>query len=201
VISLECVQEVIPLSVIWSQAIRTSSTTYDFVAMVRNKNVDNASHYLAYTFTAFDEKGNTLSSVNGTTTPALDGDFPIILQNVPVASRIKTLTTDLYDYDHYAVRDKSLAPSLRVTNTRYEAGDISRVYAQINNTKRVTFSNVPVKVLLYDVDNNVFATGETIIPFLDKEEQRLITFTWTEQFQVAPNKIRVYPILDPFSPQ
>lgn len=78
---------------------------------------------------------------------------------------------------------------------------VQRGYAQINNTKRVTFSNVPVKVLLYDVDNNVFATGETIIPFLDKEEQRLITFTWTEQFQVAPNKIRVYPILDPFSPQ
>jgi hypothetical protein len=198
---LKCTQEVIPLSVLWSQAIPTSTTTYDFVAMITNKNIDNSSRNLAYTFTAFDERGNALTAIRGTTTPAIDGDFPLIVQNVPVTARIKTLTTDLSDEAHYAVLGKSPVPAIRVGATRYEAGDISRVYAIVTNTKRLTFSNVPFRVLLYDVNNNVFAAGESVIPFIDKEEERQIIFTWPEHFIVPPTRIRVYPILSPFIPQ
>ena len=55
--SLRCTEEVLPLTVLWSRALNTSKDTYDLVAMVSNKNINNASYELKYIFKAYDENG------------------------------------------------------------------------------------------------------------------------------------------------
>ncbi|MFA6608881.1 MAG: hypothetical protein WCT07_03160 [Candidatus Paceibacterota bacterium] len=196
--SLRCSEEIIPLSVMWSRALQTGTSTYDFVTMVSNKNINNTSKALGYTFTAYDENGNQIKIVEGTTTAPVNSDFPIIKQNINLSQKPKEIVVKLFDTSHFTVDEKPTSPTVRTMNIKYEAGNIPRVYATVVNTKRITISNLPVRVVVYDGNNNAFAAGETIINFLDKEGLQNIAFTWSQSFTQTPSKIRIYPIFDAF---
>lgn len=197
--SLRCSQDVFPLSVDWSRAVRTSSTTYDFLALISNKNIDNAPRTISYTFIAYDVAGNEMTRIEGRTVAPIDGDFPIIKQNVTLPQQPGEITVVLQsNVPHYKVLEKPTVPTLRIVNSRYEEGAIPRVYATIINQKRILLRDLPVRVFLYDADGNVYAGGETVISSLDKESSQDIVFTWNKAFPFAPTKIRVFPILDPF---
>lgn len=197
--SLRCFQETVPLTVSWARALQTSSTTYDFVAYVSNKNLDNAPKSLPFTFIAYTSDGLEMMRMTGTTTAPIDGDFPIIVQNVKLPYRPGSLSATVgQNLPHYKTLEKPTVPTLRVANTRYEAGATPRVYATVVNQKRILLRNLPVRVLLYDAQGNVYGAGETVIPELPKESSFDIVFTWNSAFTEAPTKIRVFPILDPF---
>ncbi len=198
VCSLRCTSEVEPLAVLWSQALKTSSTTYDLVAMISNKNIDNASHNISYTFSVYNVQGEAIGEIKGITLAPVDGDFPIIKQSIGISQTPSKVTLSIEDGPHYKVHEKPTSPTLRITNEHYEPGNLPRVYATITNTKRTTVSNLPIKVVLYDENNNAYAVGETVIPRLDKEETKEVSFTWDNPLPFAPTKIRVYPIFDPF---
>lgn len=197
--SLRCTQDVIPLIVSWARALPTSSSTYDFAAVITNKNIDNAPRDVAYTFTAYNREGKELYKVDGTTIVPIDGDFPVVAQNIALPEAPHEVSAVVAsNVPHYTVLEKPTTPTIRVVGTRYEAGSIPRVYATLINTKRLSFVNLPVRVLLYDAEGNVYAAGQTIVPALGKEGTREIVFTWDRAFPVAPTQIRVFPILDPF---
>lgn len=195
---LMCKQDVIPLTVKWSRALPVSPNTYDIVAMISNKNINNASRALTYLFTVYDKNGQIITTTTGSTVAPINGDFPIIKQNIKMDKMPKEVITQLFDGLHYKVTEKPTSPTVRQVNTRYEAGDIPRVFSSIINTKRVTISNLPVRAVLYDMYDNAFAVGETVIPFLDKEQMKDISFTWGMTFKQSPTRINIYPIFDPF---
>lgn len=197
--SLRCKEQVIPLSVLWSRALPTGSSTYDFVAYVSNKNLDNAPKEISYIFSAYNANGAVFYTLQGKTAVPTDGDFPVIVQNISLKEKPAEVGVQFEtDVPHYKVLEKPTDPTLKVVNTRYETGSIPRVYATVINTKRLPLSNIPVRVLLYDANGNVYGAGETVIPTLGKEESKDIVFTWTRAFKEGPTKIRVFPILDPF---
>lgn len=196
--SLKCVQEVTPLTSLWAQSIMTSSSTYDLVGMVSNKNIDNASRYLDYTFTVFGDAGSVLAVFNGRTSAPIDGDFPITMQNVHISGAPVSTLLELHDQPHYSVPARPSVPTLNITGIRYEGGNVTRVYAIVKNTKQVVLNTIPVKVILFDINDNAYAIGDTIIPHLDKEGVEDISFVWPYGFKNNPTKIRIYPILDPF---
>ena len=199
VCSLRCSQDVIPLSISFARAVPSGPSSYDFIALVSDKNIDNAPQKIGYTFIAYDADGTELAQFSGITIVPIDGDFPIIEQNVRLTSAPYEVRAVLQsNVPHYKVLEKPTMPTLRVSGTRYEAGSVPRVYATLTNTKRIPFTNLPVRVLLYDADGNAYAGGQTIIPALGKEESKEIVFTWNGAFPTAPTRIRIFPILDPF---
>ncbi len=196
--SMRCSNEVVPISTAWARALKISTDKYDFVGMASNKNIDNAPRSVTYTFTAYDSRGVVLTVASGTTIVPVDGEFPIIAQNINLSKEPKELILDITDGPHYIVNDLPTSPSVRILNSRYEAGNIPHVYATVINTKRVAISNLVVRTVLFDADDNAYGAGETVIPFLDKEGSQNISFTWDNSFEITPTKIRVYPIFDPF---
>lgn len=195
---LRCYSEVVPLEVLWSRALQTSKTTYDLVAMVSNKNIDNASHGVTYVFTMYNKQGGLIGEISGATIAPVDGDFPIIKQSVVLNQQPYKVTLQIEDTAHYKVHEKPTSPTLRITNERYEAGAIPRVYATITNTKRLTVTQLPIRVVLFDEQDNAYAAGEALVPRLEKEEKKEISFTWDNPLPYPPTRIRVYPIFDPF---
>lgn len=193
-----CSSEVIPLDVLWSRALRTSKTTYDLVAMVSNKNINNASHSITYTFTVYDIQGQIIQEFKGETIAPVGGDFPIIIQSVSFSRTPRNVTINIQDGVHFSVAEKPTSPTLSVTNERYETGLIPRVYATIKNNKRITIDSLPVMVVLFDENNNGYAVGGTVIPRLEKEEVKEVSFTWDAPLPYSPIRIKIYPIFDPF---
>lgn len=196
--ALRCTAEVQTQRIIWARALETAPNTYDLVAFISNKNIDSATPSLMYTFTAYDNDGNVLIVATGTTPSLLDGEFPIIIQGVRLPVELKNVTADLYPGKYFAIKNPSISSSVSVSNIRYEGGDNPKVFANVINTKRTTFTDLPVRVILYDIEGNAYGAGETIIPFLDKESSAQVSFVWKQAFQNNPVKIRVYPIVDPF---
>lgn len=198
VCALRCTEDVVPLRVAWSRALKTAPYTYDFVALVSNKNIDNAPRLLPYTFTAYGEEGEVLASITGTTTSPVDGNFPIVRQNIRLEKEPKEIITEIKNSAHFTVKELPSSPTLRVSTPRYEAGSIPRVYTTISNTKRLSMYNLPIRILLYDNTDTVIGVGETLVPFLDKEESKEISFSWNLPFENPPTVMRVYPVFDPF---
>lgn len=197
--SLKCASEIIPLSVSWSRAIPTSSSTYDLVALISNKNVDNSTPLLPYIFVVFGADGTPMAQINGTTPVPVDGEFPVIATKVSLPSAPSSVSLIVnQNVPFSAVNERANNPTLRVTTTRYEEGAIPRVYATIVNTKRLRLKNVAVRAVLYDDRGNAYAIGQTLIDLLEKEGIQDVVFTWNAPLPFAPTKIRVYPILDPF---
>jgi hypothetical protein len=146
----------------------------------------------------YDDNGTQIATSTGSTISPVDGNFPIITQGVFLTKKPKDVIAQLIDGPHFSIKESATSPTIRQTNTRYEAGVIPRVYSTIINTKRITISNLPVRVVLYNSSNNAMGVGETIIPFLDKEGTQEISFTWDIPFTESPTKITIYPIFDPF---
>lgn len=196
--SLRCESEVVPLAVLWTRIIKLSDTTYDLVAMVSNKNINNSASIVKYTFIVYGESGEILKEEKGVTKTPVNGDFPIINLAVPVTGTPKTLVVQIEDGPHYIVKEKSTSPTISIVNERYEEGSNPRVYATVQNRKRQTIRELPVKVILYDQDNNAYAVGQTVIPELAKEESKSVSFVWSSPLEKPPVRIRAYPIFDPF---
>lgn len=199
---LVCKNDVEPLTVPWARAIKVGEGTYDLVALISNKNINNASYATGYTFFVYNQQGDIIGKLMGTTTAPVDGDFPIIKQAVQIPQVPAQVTMILDDTEHYMVQEKPTSPTIRVANERYENIDnVSRVYATIINTKRVSMLNLPVRVILFDEKGNAYAVGETVIPLLDKEAVKEVTFVWNWTLPFSPTRIKVYPIFDPFVAQ
>ncbi len=198
--ALMCTSDVKPLSVVWAKAIRLGKdvVNYDLVAFVTNTNIDNAARGVGYTFNLFDENGNLYQTFTGSTTVPLDGSFPLIIQNVTLSKAPSNVTATLTEGNHFKVIESPTSPTVRVTGRRYEAGVIPRVYATIANSKRIDIVNLPVRALLFDNNDNVYAVGQTIIPSLPKEGTQEVIFTWGESLPYPPTRIGIYPIFDPF---
>jgi hypothetical protein len=198
VCALRCSSEVIPLSVLWTRILKTSNNTYDLIAMVSNKNINNATNNVPYTFTVYNEKGQPMQDIKGITVTPVNGDFPIIEQSVVISGNPRTVTIQIGDGPHYNVNEKPTSPTLSISNEHYEPGQIPRVYVTVQNKKRMTIRDLPVKVILFDQENNAYAVGSTVIPELGKEESKDVSFTWSAPLPYPPLRIRAYPIFDPF---
>jgi hypothetical protein len=193
-----CKQDVSPLTVVWSKAVTTGKNMYDLVALVTNANIDNASKEVGYSFSVYDKEGSLITTMNGSTTAPLDGKFPIIIQNVSLQQEPANTNVVLADTMHYKVNESPTSPTIRVLSSKYEVSDISRVYVTIANRKRFDIRNLPVRVLLYDEQDNMYAAGQTIIPELLREGVKEITITWNEKLPFAPTRTEVFPIFNPF---
>lgn len=196
--ALRCTQEVNPLTVVWAKAVTTGNGIYDLVALVTNTNIDNASREIGYTFTLYDEKGMVTGQLSGSTTAPLDGKFPLIIQNIPLQNSPVNVTATLTDGDHYTVRESPTSPTIKVLDRHYEGGEVPRVYATITNTKRIEITNLPVRVLLFDAKDNVYAVGQTVVPRIEKEGTKEIIITWNNSLPYPPTRIGLYPIFNPY---
>ena len=190
--TLKCSSEVIPLKVTWARALPVSTSTYDIVGLIENKNINNAPHDVVYQFTVYDKEGTSIYTHNGTTTISVEDELPIIIQSVHLSGvPYKTVLT-LPPVKHYTAQEKSQTPPIKTLHIREEDGDIKRVYVTIKNTQQITFANLPVRIILYDDNNNALGVGETFVSFLDKEEQKDLVFTWKLAFPKIVSRIDVY---------
>src|SRR5262249_26348740 len=147
----------------WTRAIETTPGKYDFAALVTNKNISNAPHGITYTFSVYDDSGNVIKTITGSTTVPIDGDFPIIQQKILLDQPPKDVGITFSKEAHFAVKELSTSPTIRIINTRYESGAIPRVYATVINTKRIAISKLPIRVVLYDASGNAMGVGQTVI--------------------------------------
>ena len=196
----KCAAEVSPLTVTWSRVLEVGPKLYDVVAFISNKNQDSAPRTLTGTFTVYSAQGIVLFARTISVTPPAATDIPVLIQNIALEERPQRVVFTLAEGTSYRIPELFQKPQISTTQTRFENGDTPRVYATIKNLTRNAILRFPVRIVLYDASDTAYADGETFVERLEKEEEQTLIFTWKKSFDIAPTRIRVYPILDPFSP-
>ena len=196
--SLMCNQEINPIEVMWKRVLLTSSSTYDLVALVANKNINNSPLGASYKFTAFDNLGNVITTKEGQTIVPVNSDFPIIIQNIYSSTPLADVTVNLSSEKHYKTFEKPTHPTIKILNTFFENTSTPKAYVRIQNTKFTSIKSVPIRIVLYDLNQNAIGVGETNTGNLKAEEQKDLVFTWYFPFSEPSPKVVVYPIVNPF---
>ena len=198
VCALRCQSEVAPLSVVWARAVKTSTSTYDLVGVISNKNINNAPRSVAYTFTAYDAVGAVMFTESGSTAVLVEDDIPVIVQNVVSYKEPDAVTLTISPASHYTAQEKSTSPTIKVIESTYEPGEKPRVYVTVKNMTLAPLYAVPIRVILFDENQNAIGAGESVIQILEREEEKKIVLTWKQPFTDTIARIRVYPIVNVF---
>lgn len=199
VCALRCSSEVSPINVLFAKALPVGPGVYDLVGMVDNGNINNASVSTKYVFSLYNSQGQEIPGVRGETIIPLGGKSPIIVQNVRLSQRPYNVLLTLSDGPHFKVEEIPTSPTIKVLDRHYEPNPMTpRVYATLANTKQKELRNLPVRIVLFDDSDNVYAVGQTIVPRLGKEEVQEVIVTWDSSLPKTPTRIGVYPIFNPF---
>ena len=196
--SRKCIAQIIPIEVVWSRVLPVEEGVYDLVGMVSNRNADSAPATFGATFTVYNKNAQVIFSNKISAVPPTTGDLPIMIQNVKLAEKPMKLVITLDEGTYYKTPLAFQTIQISVINTSFEQTDIGRAYAIIRNMTRSRFINFPVRIILYDSEQNAIGVGQTFVESLDKEADKNLIFTWKNHFPSKPVLIKAYPILSPF---
>ena len=196
--SRKCIDQITPIQVVWARVLPVEPTVYDLVGLLSNRNIDSVPITFSAIFTVYNANAQVIYSQKINAVPPTTGDIPVVIQNVKLNEEPKKVIITLEEGTYYKISPDFQSVQISVTNTSFENGDIPRAYVRIHNVTRKRFINFPVRIVLYDGDQNAIATGQTFVESLDKEADKTLTFTWKNKFTVKPVLIKAYPILSPF---
>lgn len=205
---LVCTTNVIPLNVKTTKAVFISDGIYDLVALIENRNEDKNTQdgSIDYIFDIYDKSGSIIKTISGSTTIPLGQTFPIIIQNVPIvisgSNDITKVVFTIIDNKSWIEADSTYASIFfKVTNTDFKQNlnNISQLKISVKNLSRAYFRNVPVKVLLYDSNNNIIATNETLLKEISGASSKDLFFTWRIPLNIEDPKIEVYSVVTPYT--
>lgn len=207
---LSCHNEILPIEVKFSRAVKTEENLYDLIAIVQNRNLNKnvRDGVINYTFSIYDKAGLLLKTVSGISVMPVGQTFPIIFQNVPVdltssGNDISRVVTDVgFNSPEWIKVDSVFANNfftVESTNFEQNRNNISQLSVSLKNLTKATFKNIPVRVTLEDDVGNFMAINETIMAEIKPEGNATLSFTWRSPLPVANPKITVYPIVTPIS--
>ena len=205
---LICITDVIPFDIKYSKAISTDVGLYDIVSLIENRNKDKDTNdgSIDYTFLIYDKSGSVIKTISGSTTLPIGQTFPIVIQNVPITlspgNSISNVVLNISDNKSWKAQDSVYANSFfKIGNIDFKRNfnNISQLKVNVSNLTKAYFRNVPVSVLLYDSNNNLVATNETILKEVKGSESKDLVFTWRKPLSIDNPKIEVYPIVTPYT--
>lgn len=195
-----CVADTHDPVVLWSRAFPVTSSVYNAVAYVENQNA-GALEALPYEFRFYDAKGVFVARVQGTALIPPLGRYAIVATGVQAGNATITRTTITFGEHGPWVRIPEKVANIRVatSNTRYEAGEVSRLFATLTNTSpTVSLSNIPVTAILYGTSGNAVGASSTFVPSLMASKQTDISFTWPTNFTEDVSRFEIIPVIDVF---
>lgn len=205
---LVCLTDVIPFQIKYAKAVASDLGVYDLAALVENKNKDKNTNdgNIDYTFLVYDKSGSVIKSISGSTIIPLGQKFPIVIQNVPInlskGNDISNVVLNISNNKSWQTEDSAYSKTffkIEDIDFKQDLNNISQLKASIKNLTKAYFRNIPVRVLVFDLDNNLIATNESMLKEIKSSESKELIFTWRYPLSVSEPKIEIYPVVTPYT--
>lgn len=202
VCSLMCVADIKPILPLWVRPIKIVGDVYSVVAYIENQNQGSGVESVSYEIRLYDDK-NLLATnpIVGTTFLEPNDRTAIFETGIKVNERIPKTAFITFSQPlvFTKVSEKYDRQNLIVENDLFEdLNTTPKLSANIRNTTFSTFYNIPVVVIIYDINGNAIATSQTIIDQIGSEETVPIYFTWPEPLSGVPVRREIIPRINPF---
>jgi hypothetical protein len=178
----------------WRLAHRVTSSTYNLVAYVENPNVEATASNVVYRFKVYDRNGILITHVEGVTDLMPQKVTPIFEGGVQVGTRVPATITFEFLTDPFwrkGVNDNEIF----VTESRVSRTDSRpRLDAMVENRSLYAEHAISFIAIVYDENNNAFASSKTVLSTLNPKSKLPIVFTWPEAFARSVSRIEIIPI-------
>lgn len=181
----------------WSRVFKVRDGVYNFTALIENKNKLLTAENVPYEVRVYDDKNILISQDNGLISIPAGSVFAVFKPSIDTGARIpsRAFLTILSAPNWREISSDNLR-QVFVSESIFKTEEtISKVEAILENRYVFPISNIDVYAILYDSEDNAFATSRTFIEVLSKESFKNIIFTWPEVFDQKPSRIEVLPVI------
>lgn len=199
---LLCSNQVVGLGELWERHFFVADDVYNLVAYIENPNVNAGIPSIRYEFIAFDGQGNQIGQpfVGSTFIGPSERTMIFVPGFVSGDQKVDRISFRFISPPSWQKTD----PFFSTLFLRGRLRDIKNVDSlpqlsiSLENKSFFNFTDVPVIVILYDIDGNAIAVSQTIVPkVLNTSEQELF-FTWPKPFDRPVVDVEIIPRIDPF---
>ncbi len=204
-----CPTQVTPFNIKFAKAIESEKGLYDIVALVENKNGDKTTvdGSIDFSFNIYNKYGLLIKTVSGKTMLPIGQTFPVIVQNVSIdlgdsGNAVGDVVLKVQDNKSWSVTNSLFANNFfEAVDTNFEQNknNISQLTVNLKNLTNGNFRDLPVRVLLYDKNNNLIAINETILRESKAKSTQDLIFTWRVPLLESDPRVEVYQIVTPFT--
>lgn len=189
-----CIAKPVDLVVHWVKPFKISEGKYDVAALIENPNQSYAIKNLEYQFKVYDSKNILISQIKGSTFVNPREKFLIFEPNIETGFREPTKAfIDLPEsYGNgwsYLEKEKS---GISVLSKKFTNEPFARLEVVIKNNTLRDVSELVAGGVLFDKNNNAFASSVTKVGTLAGGGTQSAIFTWPKSFAEAPTLDEVY---------
>ena len=170
----------------------------DVIASIENKNPTAAAKAVPYQLRLYGADHSLLQQTTGTVDLPPSATVPVFVPNLPVGAQTATqafLTIASSAPQWYALAsDPRLMPAISNTTLGGTTG-APTVTATLTNPSTAALSNIPLDVLVTNVQGNVIAASHTVVPDIPAGSSASAVFTWNQAFSSSPSAIQVVPVV------
>jgi len=197
-----CINQVDPISVLWSRAFEVVPGRYNAVAYVVNHNKNTAVAKISYRFRFADKDNLYIGKRDGSTFIPPAGSFAIFEPAIDLGNSVPVYTS----FEFTQIPEWTTVPQDKIDQLKVFASDINltgadsspRLSATVKNHSLFSIPEINVVAILYDASHNAVSVSHTYLDMLGAEQSKEITFTWPESFDkpvVFEEIIPAYDIL------
>lgn len=165
----------------WVRSFRVSNGVYNAIAYIENRNNGVGAKDIPYRFTLYDDRGEVITTVEGTTTLPPGNVYAVFEDRINVGSAIPKKTTFEFDAETPWSKMEKGKEQFYVQSKELKNADAKpRLEASILNRSLDDAFDVEAIATIFDARGNPLTSSRTIIPQFDAQAERKVTFTWPE---------------------
>lgn len=187
-----------PPIVVLEKLFKVDSLDYDFLAEIRNPNVNFGASSVIYHLRLFDSAGQTIFEKTGSTF-LLPGQTryeiisPIRLEAEAVGFDFRIIEADWQLIDEFVLPGLLSVKNLDYSDIKAPEQGFSKINGSVSNNSNFDFDKVDVYAVLFDERNVPIAVSRTDIrTFLSKTE-RFFEIKWFKPFKDEVSRFEVNP--------
>lgn len=197
-----CPNELADPKVRWVRSFEIAPGVVHAVAYIEHSYAQAAARNVGYQFKLYDATNSLITEYTGTTLIGPIGRSAIVATliptgNTPVAVTRFSFTAPVPWEKITPIVAQGVLKTDRTLLENFSEG--TRLTATIENTNRITFSNMEVVALLHDAKDNTITASKTVIETLPALGTTTVYFTWPDTIAPASvRRIEIIPRVNPF---
>lgn len=184
---LICTEEARPLSVLFSQYIKTNGRS-DVIAHVANLNKNADAVSVKYTIEVFTEAGDLFAQHSGITDVPHESIRAIFVPQIAsIAPEIARAFVTISEQTFLTAKN---GPKLSAESFAWKNVQATPTLSvQVRGDEEASVRRTPLTVTIFDSENTVLAASNTIIDSIGVDAMQEVVFTWNVPFERTPTRI------------
>lgn len=194
--ALMCKEDVKPVTVLWASYFKNDNGSYDIGVMLHNVNEKTAPEYVNAQMSLVSVSGSVLYQMSATTSVPVNGDMPILIQNIYVRDFPAKVTISLEEGRSFSsAKDRGSDFSVK---TQFDEETGTAVRGIVRNNTETDIYRQPVILVVYGADMRPVALASSKVDKVLSGSESQMVFVLGKKLALPPFAMKAYIPMSPY---